>query len=88
MFWSRKKEVVKKHVAEIKPKEEEKFIIPQIPDDCVGLRVFKNEFKKTQAVSPMEGQYTKDVVVIPEFDNHTDIDVAYDSFRVEKTLTK
>lgn len=88
MFWSRKKEVVKKHVAEIKPKEEEKFIIPQIPDDCVGLRVFKNEFKKTQAVSPMEGQYTKDVVVIPEFDNHTDIDVAYDSFRVEKKLTK
>lgn len=86
MFWSRKKEVVKKHVEEIK--KDEKFIIPQIPDDCVGLRVFKNEFKKTQAVSPMEGQYTKDVVIIPEFDNHTDIDLAYDTFRVEKKLTK
>ena len=36
----------------------------------------------------MEGQYTKDVVVVPEFDNHDDLDIAYDSFRVEKKLTK
>ena len=85
MFWGRKKEVVVKHVEEVK---QEEFIIPQIPDDCVGLRVYKNEFRKTQAVSPMEGQYTKDVVVVPEFDNHDDLDIAYDSFRVEKKLTK
>ena len=85
MFWNKKKEVVKKHV--IEPREE-KFTIPQIPEDVVGLRVNKNQFKKTLAASPMEGPYTKDVVVVPETDNHTDIKVAYDPFRVNKQLSK
>ena len=84
MFWNRKKEVVKKHVVE--PKKQEEFKIPQIPDDNVGLRVNKNKFTKTMAVSPMEGPYTKDVVVVPEFEGHDDLDLAYDPFREEKRL--
>ena len=85
MFWNKKKEVTKKHIEITKPTE---FKIPQIPNDTVGLRVFKSGFKKTEAASPMEGNYTKDVVVVPEFDSHQDIDLVYDSFRVEKKLTK
>ena len=78
MFGKRKKEIIKKHV---EPLKQEEFVIPQIPTDSVGLRVGKKEFVKTMAVSPMEGQYTKDVVVVPEFENHVDIEVAYDAFR-------
>ena len=85
MFFKKKKEVVKKHNVE---PEVEVYVIPQIPEDVVGLRVNKNQFKKTLAASPMEGPYTKDVVVVPETDNHTDIKLAYDPFRVNKKLSK
>lgn len=85
MFGKRKKEIIKKHV---EPLKQEEFVIPQIPTDSVGLRVGKKEFVKTMAVSPMEGQYTKDVVVVPEFENHVDIEVAYDAFREDKKLSE
>ena len=55
MFWNKKKEVTRKHVVEEKREE---YVIPQIPDDTVGLRVSKPQFTKTIAVSPMEGAYT------------------------------
>jgi len=85
MFWKKKKEVIKKHVNnEVK----EVFEIPQIPDDSVGLRTYRPQFTKTDAVSPMEGPYTKDVVVIPDVDNDVNVELTYDSFRVEKKLTK
>ena len=59
MFWNRKKEVVKKHVVE--PKKQEEFKIPQIPDDNVGLRVNKNKFTKTMAVTFLLHQTTTDL---------------------------
>ena len=84
MFFSKKKEVVKRHVEEV---VEESYVIPQIEDDTIGLRDFKQDFIKTVAVSPMEGSYTKDVVVVPEVNTHQDVDLAYDPFRVEPRLT-
>lgn len=84
MFFNKKKEVVKKHTVEVKP---EVYVIPQIPDDSIGLRVLKPQFEKTIAVSPMEGPYTKDVLNVPEVEVKQDIDLAYDPFRIEKKLT-
>lgn len=85
MIFKRKTEVVKKHTVE--PKKEV-YVIPQIPEDTVGLRNLKQQFEKTIAVSPMEGFYTKDVLTVPENGVDHDIDLAYDPFRVEKKLTK
>ena len=85
MIFKRKKEVIKKHVVE---KERELYIIPQIPDDTVGLRVLKHQFEKTMAVSPMEGPYTKDVLTVPETEVKGDLDLMYDPFRVEPKLTE
>ena len=85
LFKKKKKELFVKHVEETQP---EVFTIPQIPEDVVGLRISKPSFTKTEAVSPMEGPYTKDVIVVPEFDAHQNIDVAYDAFRVEPRMTE
>ena len=85
MFKKKKKETFVRHVEETQP---EVFTIPQIPEDVVGLRISKPGFTKTEAVSPMEGSYAKDVVVVPEFDAHQNIDLAYDAFRVEPRMTK
>ena len=84
MIFNRKKEVVKKHVVE---KEPEVYIIPQIPDDTVGLRELRHQFEKTVAVSPMEGPYTKDVITVPNTKVEGDVDLLYDPFRVEPKLT-
>lgn len=85
MIFKRKQEVLKKHT--IEPKKEV-YVIPQIPEDTVGLRNLRQQFEKTIAVSPMEGIYTKDVLEVPENGSEHDIDLAYDPFRVEKKLTK
>ena len=79
-----KKEVVRKHTNQ---KVSEPYVIPQIPDDTVGLRVLKPQFEKTIAVSPMEGPYTKDVLIVPEVGIKQDITTAYEPFRVEKKMT-
>ena len=84
MFLKRKKDVVKRHVVE---KQREEYVIPQIPDDTVGLRPLNHRYEKTVAVSPMEGHYTKDVITVPNVEVKGDIDVLYDPFRVEKKLT-
>ena len=84
MFLKRKKDVVKRHVVE---KEPETYVIPQIPDDTIGLRPLGHRFEKTLAVSPMEGHYTKDVITVPSVEVKGDLDVLYDPFRVEKKLT-
>ena len=68
--------------------EKKPFVIPQIKEEIGGLRTFKQQFTKTEALSPMEGPYTKDVTITPETTTHTDIDVAYDLFRVERKFTK
>lgn len=81
----KKKEVIRKHV-NIKP--EVPYVIPQIPDNTVGLRIGKHKFVKTEAVSPMQGKFAKDVTVVPEQEYHDDIDIAYDPFRVNKRLTE
>ena len=80
----------KKSKVEEKPiiKNRKPFIIPQIEEETVGLRVLKPQFVKTEALSPMEGPYTKDVMIAPETTTHSDIDVAYDAFRVERKFTK
>ena len=85
MIFKKKKETFVKHVEETKP---EVFTIPQIPEDVVGLRISKPSFTKTEAVSPMEGPYAKDVVVVPEIDTHQNIDLAYDAFRVAPKMTE
>ena len=82
---AKKNEVLRRHVEEVK---QEPYVIPQIPDDSVGLRNLNEEFKPTAAVSPMEGPYTKDVLTIPDVEIKQDILVAYDPFRVEKKLTE
>ena len=84
MFFKKRQEVVKKHVEEVKP---EAYVIPQIEEEVVGLRVLKPSFEKTIAVSPMEGPYTKDVMTVPEVGIKQDVELAYDPFRVEKKLT-
>ena len=84
MFFRKKKEVVKKHTVE---QELEVYVIPQIPEETVGLRILKQQFEKTIAVSPMEGPYTKDVMTIPEVGIKQDVELAYDPFRIEKKLT-
>lgn len=86
MLFGKKKIEVKPHQKE--EIKEESFIIPQIEDDTLGLRINKPQFTKTQALSPMRGTQTKDVLNIPSADNHQDIDLAYDAFRVEKKLTE
>ena len=68
--------------------EKKPFVIPQIKEEIGGLRTFKPQFTKTEALSPMEGPYTKDVTITPETTTHTDIDVANDLFRVERKFTK
>lgn len=85
MFGRKNKTVLRKHVEE---KVEESYVIPQIADSTTGLRIARPQFTKTEALSPMEGPYTKDVLIVPDHVNHTDIDVAYDAFRVEKRLTE
>ena len=85
MGFRKKTEVVKKHTVE--PKKEV-YVIPQIPEDTVGLRNLRQQFEKTVAVSPMEGIYTKDVLIAPENGLEHDIDLAYDPFRVQKKLTE
>ena len=82
---AKKIEVLKRHVVE---KKQEPYIIPQIPDDSIGLRNLNQQFEPTMAVSPMEGPYTKDVLTVPDVDLKQDIDLAYDTFRVEKKLTE
>lgn len=83
MFF-KKKEVIKKHVEE---KEPEVYVIPQIPEESIGLRKLRQEFERTIAVSPMEGPYTKDVLSVPDVGVKQDVDLAYDPFRVERKLT-
>ncbi len=78
----------KNKVEETPIKTRKPFIIPQIEEEPVGLRVLKPQFVKTEALSPMEGPYTKDVMITPETTQHRDIDVAYDPFRVERKFTK
>ena len=84
MFFKKKTEVVRKHVEERKP---EVYVIPQIPDDTVGLRQINSRFEKTIAVSPMEGPYTKDVITVPETKVEGDVVIKYEPFRVEPKLT-
>ena len=83
MLFKKKKDIVKRHVEERAP---EVYVIPQIPDDSIGLRV-KPRFEPTNAVSPMEGPYTKDVLNVPEVDVEVDVDLVYDAFRVIRKLT-
>ena len=71
MFFKKRQEVVKKHVEEVKP---EAYVIPQIEEEVVGLRVLKPSFEKTIAVSPMEGPYTKDVMTVPEVGIKQDVE--------------
>ena len=85
MFFNRKKDVVKRHTVE---KQTEVYVIPQIPDDTIGLRPLGTQFVKTQAVSPMEGPYTKDVLTVPETEVTGDVTIKYEPFRVEKKLTE
>ena len=84
MLFTKKKEVVKKHNVEKMP---EVYVIPQIPDDTIGLRDLRQPFEKTRAVSPMEGPYTKDVLHVPDVGIRQDIDLVYEPFRVEKKMT-
>ena len=75
-------------VPHIEKEEPEKFVIPEIVDENLGLRVSRPGFQKTPSLSPMEGRYVKDIQVVPEIKNHQDVDLAYDAFRVEKRLTE
>ena len=84
MLFKKKQEIVKKHVVEKVPEE---YVIPQIPEDTVGLRELRPQFEKTMAVSPMGGSYTKDVLNIPDVDIKQDVELVYDPFRVEKKMT-
>ena len=84
MLFKKKQEVVKKHIVEKIP---EMYVIPQIPEDTVGLRELRPQFEKTIAVSPMAGSYTKDVLNVPDVDIKQDVELVYDPFRIEKKMT-
>ena len=68
--------------------KEEPFKIYQIEENEISIRSRNESFVRSEAVSPMEGPYTKDVTFIPSQDPHEDIDAAYDTFRVERKTSK